>query len=84
VSGDVLRAARVLAHLSQRQLADAAGLHPKSVAYWERRGSRGHWHEVGFKLIIDALRVHGVILLTGEGEGVRRIASPGFTPPSSG
>jgi hypothetical protein len=52
-----------------------------SVAYWERRGSRGHWHKVGFKRIADALRAHGVILLTGDGEGVRRVA---VTPPSSG
>lgn len=75
ISGDVIRAGRALAGLAQRQLAEAAGLLAKSIAYWERNGSRGHWNEIGFKRIADALRVHGVIILGGvEGEGVRRIA----------
>jgi transcriptional regulator with XRE-family HTH domain len=34
--GAHLRAARIMAGLTQRQLAEAADLHPKAVAYWER------------------------------------------------
>jgi transcriptional regulator with XRE-family HTH domain len=78
LSGAVLKAARTLAGLSQRQLADAAGLHPKSVAYWERKGSSGHWGEVGLKRIVDALRAHGVIVECGPSEGARRV--PAFSP----
>jgi transcriptional regulator with XRE-family HTH domain len=42
-SGAALRAARVLAGMTQRELATAASLHPKSIAYWERKGSRGRY-----------------------------------------
>lgn len=72
-SGAVLRAARMLAGLSQADLARAAGLHPKSVAYWERRGSRGVFGEQGFRRIVEALRGAGVEIMRGEGEGVRRV-----------
>lgn len=74
VSGAVLRAARVLAGITQAELGAAADLHPKTIAYWERRGSRGRWHEIGFGQIVEALRAHGVELMRGEGEGVRRVA----------
>lgn len=73
VSGAMLRAARVLAGMTQAELATAAGLHAKSVAYWERKGSRGRFGEVGARRMLDALREHGVEVMPGDGEGVRRI-----------
>jgi transcriptional regulator with XRE-family HTH domain len=75
LSGAVLRAARIMAGLSQADLARAAGLHPKSVAYWERRGSRGVFGEQGFRRIVEALRVAGVEIMRGECEGARRVAA---------
>lgn len=73
LSGAVLRAARVLAGMTQADLAKAANLHPKSVGYWERRGSRGRYGEVGARRILDALRAHGVEVMPGDSEGVTRI-----------
>jgi len=40
VSGCQIRAARMLAGLTQAQLARAAGCHPRSVRYWENKGSQ--------------------------------------------
>jgi transcriptional regulator with XRE-family HTH domain len=39
VSGRQIRAARMLAGLTQAELARAAGCHPRSVRYWENKGS---------------------------------------------
>ena len=39
VSGRQIRAARMLAGLTQADLARAAGCHPRSVRYWENKGS---------------------------------------------
>lgn len=75
MSGAVVRAARVLAGMTQSQLAAAAGVHPKTVGYWERLGSRRWSSEVGLRRIADALRARGVEIIRGEGEGVRRIGA---------
>src|SRR5262250_424238 len=40
VSGRQIRAARMLAGLTQADLARAAGCHPRSVRYWENKGSK--------------------------------------------
>jgi transcriptional regulator with XRE-family HTH domain len=40
ISGRQLRAARVLAGLTQRQLADAIGVHERAVRYWEAKEDR--------------------------------------------
>ncbi len=80
LSGAVLKAARVMAGMRQADLARAADLHPKSIAYWERRGSRGYWNEIGLRRIVEALRTRGVEVMRGEAEGVRRVA---VMPPSS-
>ena len=53
-----IRAARVLAGLSQRQLAVAAGLHPNSIKNWERRDSSVGGFAVS--RIIEALEKYGV------------------------
>jgi transcriptional regulator with XRE-family HTH domain len=39
VSGRQIRAARMLAGLTQADLARAAGCHPRSVRYWESKGN---------------------------------------------
>ncbi len=39
VSGRQIRAGRMLAGLTQAELARAAGYHPRSVRYWESKGS---------------------------------------------
>jgi transcriptional regulator with XRE-family HTH domain len=75
LSGAALRAARVMADLSQADLAQGAGVHAKTVAYWERRGSRGNWNEIGLRRILEALRSRGVEVMRGEGEGVRRLVT---------
>lgn len=83
MSGAVVRAARVLAGLTQSELAAAAGVHPKTVGYWERRGSRRRWGEIGLGRIVEALRARGVEVMRGEGEGVRRFVRVTATPPPS-
>ena len=45
-NGRHLKAARTLAGMTQRQLAQAAGLHPNAVKYWERQSSRIGGHAV--------------------------------------
>ena len=56
--GRHLRAARVLADLSQRELAAAAGLHVNAVKYWERRKDRIGGYAVD--LMLQALSGHGI------------------------
>ncbi len=72
VSGAVLSAARVLAGMTQAELARAAGLHAKSVAYWERKGASGKYGEVGARRMFNALRAKGVEILQREEEGAQR------------
>ena len=72
--GAVLRAARVLAGMTQADLSTAAGLHAQSVAYWEREGSRGVFGEVGTRRIVEALRERGIVVTGGVGEGVSRVS----------
>ncbi len=57
-NGRTLKAARVLAGMTQRQLALAAGLHPNAVKYWERHASRIGGHAVS--QMLTALERHGV------------------------
>ena len=59
VSGRQIRAARMLAGLTQADLARAAGCHPRSVRYWENKGSNPPTN-VAFS-IEQALNRHGVI-----------------------
>ncbi len=57
-NGRTLKAARVLAGLTQRQLAAAARLHPNAVKYWERRPDRIAGQAVS--RMIEALERYGV------------------------
>jgi transcriptional regulator with XRE-family HTH domain len=57
-NGRHLKAARIMAGLTQVQLADAAGLHPNSVKRWEGYSRRIGGHAVG--LMVEALELYGV------------------------
>jgi transcriptional regulator with XRE-family HTH domain len=72
VSGRQIRAARMLAGLTQAELARAAGCHPRSVRYWESKGSKPPTN-VAFTLdsIEQALIRHGVIPFSTPTAGVR-------------
>ena len=59
--GRQLRAARVLAGLTQRQLSTEAGFNPRACPYWERRGNKLPTHTPATLAIIkQVLRRHGV------------------------
>ncbi len=72
VSGRQIRAARMLAGLTQADLARAAGCHPRSVRYWESKGNNPPTNVV-FTLdsIEQALFGYGVILFSTPTPGVR-------------
>src|SRR5262249_36763109 len=62
VSGRQIRAARMLAGLTQADLARAAGCHPRSVRYWENKGSNPPTNVAStLDCIEQALNRHGVI-----------------------
>jgi transcriptional regulator with XRE-family HTH domain len=61
VSGRQIRAARILAGLTQADLARAAGCHPRSVRYWENKGSNPPTNVAStLDCIEQALNRHGV------------------------
>src|SRR5262249_22545645 len=72
VSGRQIRAARMLAGLTQADLARAAGCHPRSVRYCEDKGSNT---PTNFSFTLDsieqALNLHGVIPFSTPTPGVR-------------
>lgn len=56
-------------------LAEAAGLHPKAVAYWEAKTAiRGRGEEVGVGRIRAAFEAAGVSTFVNPSPGVRIIA----------
>jgi transcriptional regulator with XRE-family HTH domain len=62
VSGRQIRAARMLAGFTQAELARAAGCHPRSVRYWENKGSNPPTNVAStLDSIEQALNRHGVI-----------------------
>ena len=62
VSGRQIRAARMLAGLTQADLAREAGCHPRSVRYWENKGSNPPTNVAStLDSIEQALNRHGVI-----------------------
>ena len=70
-NGRHLKAARTLAGMTQRELAQAAGLHPNAVKYWERHQVRIGGHAVS--KMVEALAAAGVT--TGEEhDGPRSLA----------
>jgi transcriptional regulator with XRE-family HTH domain len=66
--GRHLRAARVLAGLTQQQLADAAELHVNAVRYWEADDRSSEPWGVAINKLLGALRQHGVEVATAFGD----------------
>jgi transcriptional regulator with XRE-family HTH domain len=72
VTGRQLRAARVLAGLSQKQLAQAVGVHERAARYWELKGDKPPTSSPSSLSKIEAaLRDHGVIVFAAPTAGAR-------------
>jgi DNA-binding XRE family transcriptional regulator len=72
VTGRQLRAARVLAGITQRQLAQAVGVHERAVRYWELKDNESPTATAGTPELIEAvLRNHGVIVFSSPTPGAR-------------
>ena len=74
VSGRQLRAARVLAGLTQRQLSVESGFAPRAAKYWENRGDHLPTCVPGSLAAIEkTLRRHGVEVFATPTPGTRLI-----------
>jgi transcriptional regulator with XRE-family HTH domain len=72
VTGRQLRAARILADLTQNQLAQAVGVHERAARYWELKEDRAPTSTPGMLVKIEAvLRTHGVVVFSTPTAGVR-------------
>jgi transcriptional regulator with XRE-family HTH domain len=73
VTGRQLRAARVLAGLTQKALGEAAGVSERAVRFWERRYDRRPTSAPNDIRIEQALRERGVLLFCAPTPGVRLV-----------
>jgi hypothetical protein len=76
VSARQLRAARVLAGLTQAQLSIEAGFNPRACKYWEHWGDTipsTRWKTVD--AIEAALARHGVVLFADPSPGCRLVSN---------
>ena len=74
ITGRQLRAARILAGLTQRQLAQAVGVHERAARYWELKENKAPTSTPGILEEIEAvLRNHGVIVFASPTPGARLI-----------
>lgn len=72
ISGKQLRAARILAGLTQKQFAQAVGFHERTARYWESRENKRPTSTPSTLQRIEAvLRVHGVIVFATPTAGAR-------------
>ena len=72
VTGRQLRAARILAGLTQRQLAQAVGVHERAARYWEiKEGKPPTSTPDTLQKIETVLRDYGVIVFSTPTAGVR-------------
>jgi transcriptional regulator with XRE-family HTH domain len=72
VSGRQIRAARMLAGLTQADLARAVRCHPRSVRYWENKGNNPPTNVAStLNEIEQALNQHGVVTFAAPTPGVR-------------
>ena len=71
VTGRQLRAARVLAGLTQRTLGAALGVDERAVRFWERKHDRRPTSSPNDRRIEEALLDHGVVLFAEPTPGVR-------------
>ena len=75
ISGRQIRAARMLAGLTQAELAREAGCHPRSVRYWENKGSNPPTNVAStLDSIEQALKRHGVKAFSTPTPGVRLLS----------
>jgi transcriptional regulator with XRE-family HTH domain len=74
VTGRQLRAARILAGLTQRQLAQAVGVHERAARYWELKENKPPTSTTSILEEIEAvLRNHGVIVFALPTPGARLV-----------
>jgi transcriptional regulator with XRE-family HTH domain len=72
ITGRQLRAARILAGLTQRQLAQAVGVHERAARYWELKENKLPTSTTSILEEIEAvLRNHGVIVFASPTAGAR-------------
>ena len=72
ISGRQLRAARILAGLTQRQLAQEVGVHERTARYWELKEEKAPTSTPSsLEKIEDVLRDHGVIIFAAPTAGAR-------------
>ena len=72
VTGRQLRAARILAGLTQKQLAHAVGVHERAARYWELKNDKSPTSTLSTLEKIEAvLQRHGVIVFATPTAGVR-------------
>jgi DNA-binding XRE family transcriptional regulator len=75
VSGRQIRAARMLAGLTQADLARAVGCHPRSVRFWENKGSNPPTNVASTLASIEqALNRYGVMAFSTPTPGVRLLS----------
>jgi transcriptional regulator with XRE-family HTH domain len=76
ISGRQLRAARVLAGLTQKQLAKAVGVHERAARYWELKENKPPTSTLSLLEEIEVvLRNHGVIVFASPSPGARLATS---------
>ena len=72
VTGRQLRAARILAGLTQKQLAQAVGVHERAARYWELKNNTAPTSTLSMLAKIEAVLLsHGVIVFAAPTAGVR-------------
>ena len=78
VTGRQLRAARILAGLTQKQLAQAVGVHERAARYWELKETKAPTSTPSSLEKIEAvLRKHGVIVFATATAGARLATNVG-------
>jgi len=75
VTGRQLRAARVLAGLTQKTLGAALGLNERAVRFWERKHDRRPTGAPNDRRIQVVLLDHGVVLFNAPTPGARLAAA---------
>jgi transcriptional regulator with XRE-family HTH domain len=76
-TGQQLRAARVLAGLTQRQLGRALNIDERSIRFWERKKDRRPTSAPNDARIEEVLLSHGVILFSEPTPGARLVQNGG-------
>jgi transcriptional regulator with XRE-family HTH domain len=75
VTGRQIRAARILAGLTQKQFAHAVGVHERAARYWELKNDKSPTSTASMLERIEAaLHSHGVIVFAAPTAGVRLAA----------